>query len=130
MKGLVVGDGGALSWSEVPDAEPGPGEVRIRVVGAGLNRADLMQRAGHYPPPPGAPTWLGLECSGVIEPAKDGDGGVVGDRLGPVGLHRFDERGPDAAQSREALLVLGTHRLLHLIADVFEDGHCSPRRWT
>ncbi|MBQ0903597.1 NAD(P)H-quinone oxidoreductase [Micromonospora sp. U21] len=56
----------ALIWAEVPDPEPGPGEVIVDVRAAGVNRADLLQRQGHYPPPPGAPEHPGLECSGVI----------------------------------------------------------------
>ncbi|HIW63870.1 MAG TPA: NAD(P)H-quinone oxidoreductase [Candidatus Stackebrandtia excrementipullorum] len=55
-----------LQWREVPDVVPGPGEVLIEVAAAGVNRADLLQRQGHYPPPPGAPEILGLECSGVV----------------------------------------------------------------
>ncbi|MEV4640355.1 NAD(P)H-quinone oxidoreductase [Actinoplanes sp. NPDC049548] len=56
----------ALVWTEVPDPEPGPGEVVIEVTAAAVNRADVMQRLGHYPPPAGAPPYPGLECSGVI----------------------------------------------------------------
>ncbi|WP_067696282.1 NAD(P)H-quinone oxidoreductase [Nocardia jejuensis] len=56
-----------MTWAQVPDLPaPGPGEVSIDVVAAGVNRADLMQRQGFYPPPPGASETLGLECSGVI----------------------------------------------------------------
>ncbi|MGW6003777.1 NAD(P)H-quinone oxidoreductase [Oerskovia enterophila] len=55
-----------LTVSTLPDPEPGPGEVVIDVVSSGVNPADLLQRAGHYPPPPGAPVWPGLEVSGVI----------------------------------------------------------------
>jgi putative PIG3 family NAD(P)H quinone oxidoreductase len=68
----MSGRGGpeVLSWAEIdePDAvlAPRPGEVVVDVAAAGLNRADLMQREGHYPPPPGASDILGLECSGVI----------------------------------------------------------------
>ncbi|MBU4337029.1 MAG: NAD(P)H-quinone oxidoreductase [Actinobacteria bacterium] len=51
---------------EAPEPQPGPGQVQIEVAGAGVNRADLMQRAGLYPPPPGAPPWPGLEVSGVV----------------------------------------------------------------
>jgi putative PIG3 family NAD(P)H quinone oxidoreductase len=60
--------GGAevLTWREVPDAEPGPGEVLIDVEASAVNRADLLQRAGFYPPPPGASPYPGLECSGVV----------------------------------------------------------------
>ncbi|MFI5778605.1 NAD(P)H-quinone oxidoreductase [Nocardia sp. NPDC051570] len=56
-----------MRWTEVPDLPPpGPGEVSIDVTAAGVNRADLLQRQGNYPPPPGASDTLGLECSGVI----------------------------------------------------------------
>lgn len=55
-----------LQWREVPDVVPGPGEVLIEVAAAGVNRADLVQRQGHYPPPPGASEVPGLECSGTV----------------------------------------------------------------
>ena len=57
---------GQLLWMEVPSAPLQAGQVRVRVAAAGLNRADLLQRAGLYPPPPGVTTTLGLECSGVV----------------------------------------------------------------
>src|SRR5579863_4076251 len=60
------GDASVLEWTEVPDPTPAAAEVVIAVRAAGLNRADLSQRAGHYPPPPGASPILGLECSGQI----------------------------------------------------------------
>lgn len=66
------GSPATLGWREVPDPEPGPGEVVIDVAAAGVNRADLLQAAGHYPPPPGAPQTLGLECSGTISAVGDG----------------------------------------------------------
>ncbi len=59
-------DGSALRWAEQPDPTPQPHEVLVDVVAAGVNRADFMQRAGYYPPPPGASEILGLECSGTI----------------------------------------------------------------
>lgn len=55
-----------LTWSEVPDPEPGPGQVLIGVAASAVNRADLLQRQGYYPPPAGAPPYPGLECSGTI----------------------------------------------------------------
>jgi putative PIG3 family NAD(P)H quinone oxidoreductase len=55
-----------LQWSQVPDPTPGPGEVLIEVHASAVNRPDLLQRAGRYPPPPGAPPYLGLECAGVV----------------------------------------------------------------
>ncbi len=56
----------ALTWTEVDEPIPGSGEVLIDVVATAVNRADLLQRAGFYPPPPGASAYPGLECSGRI----------------------------------------------------------------
>src|SRR5947207_9638300 len=60
------GDVDVLGWGEVPDPAPGAGEVVVDVVASAVNRADLLQRQGFYPPPPGASETLGLECSGRI----------------------------------------------------------------
>jgi putative PIG3 family NAD(P)H quinone oxidoreductase len=62
----------ALEVVELPDLEPGPGEVVLDVVASGLNRADLLQRQGFYPPPPGASDVLGLECSGTVRAVGEG----------------------------------------------------------
>ncbi|MET9019266.1 NAD(P)H-quinone oxidoreductase [Actinopolymorpha sp. NPDC004070] len=81
---LLEGAGGpeVLRLGDVPDPEPGPGEVVIDVVAAGVNRADVMQRQGNYPPPPGASDILGLECSGRIAAVgPDVDGFAVGDEV-------------------------------------------------
>ncbi|HZF17390.1 MAG TPA: NAD(P)H-quinone oxidoreductase [Steroidobacteraceae bacterium] len=59
----------ALVVRERPRPEPGPDEVLIRIGAAGLNRADLLQRRGMYPPPPGAPSWPGLEAAGTVAAA-------------------------------------------------------------
>jgi putative PIG3 family NAD(P)H quinone oxidoreductase len=76
------GDADALVPAEVPDPEPAPGEVRIRVAAAGVNRADVMQRLGHYPPPPGAPEYPGLEVSGTVDSLGDEvTGWAVGDEV-------------------------------------------------
>jgi len=56
-----------LTWAEVPDPVPGRDEVLIDIAASAVNRADLMQRDGFYPPPPGAPPYPGLECSGRVE---------------------------------------------------------------
>lgn len=61
-----------LEWTQQPDPQPAPGEVLIDVAGTAVNRADLVQRAGFYPPPPGASEILGLECSGTIAELGDG----------------------------------------------------------
>src|SRR4051794_32255845 len=71
-----------LQWGEVPDPVCGPGEVLVDVTATAVNRADLMQRQGFYPPPPGASEVLGLECSGVIAEVGDGvTGWAVGDEV-------------------------------------------------
>ncbi len=77
----IVSPGGpdSLRLAEVPDPVPAAGEVVIAVAAAGLNRADLLQRQGFYPPPPGAPPYPGLECSGRIIALGDG---VTGWRVG------------------------------------------------
>lgn len=66
-----------LRLDEVPDPEPGPGEVLLQVAAAGVNNADLLQRAGHYPPPPDAPAWPGLEVSGRVVAVGEGVDGVA-----------------------------------------------------
>ena len=68
-------------WVEEPSPTCDVGQVRIRVAAAGLNRADLLQKAGLYPPPPGASQALGLECSGVISEVGTGSSWQVGDRV-------------------------------------------------
>ena len=71
-----------LVLREVPDPEAGDGEVVIDVTAAGVNRADVSQRQGHYPPPPGAPPYPGLECAGVISAVGPGvTGRHVGERV-------------------------------------------------
>lgn len=80
----VTGPGGpeVLQWGEAPDPELGPGDVRVAVVAAGVNRADLMQRQGFYPPPPGASEIIGLECSGtVVELGSEVTQWAIGDQV-------------------------------------------------
>lgn len=73
---------GAIAVGDLPAPVPGPGEVRLRVAAAGLNRADLLQMRGQYPPPPGASSVPGLECSGeVVELGADVEGFRPGDRV-------------------------------------------------
>lgn len=82
---LIEGPGGpeVLHVSDVQDPEPGPAELIVSVTAAGVNHADLLQRAGHYPPPPGAPLWPGLEVSGVVAAVGAAVTGrwAVGDRV-------------------------------------------------
>jgi putative PIG3 family NAD(P)H quinone oxidoreductase len=71
-----------LEYVEVPDVLAGPGEVLVAVAATAVNRADLLQRQGHYPPPPGASEIIGLECSGTVAALGDGVTGFeVGDRV-------------------------------------------------
>jgi putative PIG3 family NAD(P)H quinone oxidoreductase len=71
-----------LGWGEVADPQPGPGEVLVEVVASAVNRADLLQRQGFYPPPPGASDILGLECSGhVVGLGPEVTGWALGDEV-------------------------------------------------
>jgi putative PIG3 family NAD(P)H quinone oxidoreductase len=72
MHSIVAEPEGRLTWQEVPDVAPGAGEVLVKVSAAGVNRADLLQAAGKYPPPPGASDIIGLEVSGTIAALGDG----------------------------------------------------------
>ena len=77
MQAIVATAEGQLTWQEIPDVVPGDGEVLIKVSAAGVNRADLLQAAGKYPPPPGASDLLGLEVSGTIARVGNGVTGWV-----------------------------------------------------
>ncbi len=81
MKAILINADKTLSWSEVAAPVLKAGEVIIKVHAAALNRADLMQREGNYPPPPGWPDWMGLEVSGVIDEAPATSRWKVGDRV-------------------------------------------------
>ena len=73
---------GAIAVGEVPAPVPGAGEVSLRVVAAGLNRADLLQMRGQYPPPLDASSIPGLECAGVVDRLGEGVDSVrLGDRV-------------------------------------------------
>lgn len=69
MKAVLI-ENKELVMREIPDPVICEGEVLIRVKAAALNRADLLQREGNYPPPPGAPDWPGLEVAGIVEESK------------------------------------------------------------
>lgn len=85
MRAMIVHDPGPrsrLEWAYAPDPTPGEGEVLVAVHATALNRADLMQRAGKYPPPPGVSSVLGLELAGHIHALGPGvSGWSVGDRV-------------------------------------------------
>ena len=81
MHAILVGENQSLVWADVPDPVRRGREIVIEVHAAALNRADLMQRAGQYPPPPGWPEWMGLEAAGVVVEAPDNGRWKVGDRV-------------------------------------------------
>lgn len=85
MKAILVNDDRSLSWSDVENPVISPEEVLVEIHAAALNRADLMQREGDYPPPPGCPDWMGLEIAGVIveigEEAKAKSNWKIGDKV-------------------------------------------------
>jgi len=66
MKAILVNEDKSLRWDHVEDPVCGPEDCIVQIHAAALNRADLMQREGDYPPPPGCPEWMGLEIAGVI----------------------------------------------------------------
>ena len=85
MHAVVItepGDPDVLRWTLVEDPVAGPGEVLVDIAASGVNHADLMQRQGMYPPPPGAPPYPGLECAGTIAAVGPGvTGWQPGDRV-------------------------------------------------
>jgi len=82
MRVISVSEIGDLLWTEAPNLAPGPAEILIDVKATAINRADLMQRKGLYPPPLGAPQTMGLECAGVVAAVgRDVTHHQVGDRV-------------------------------------------------
>ncbi len=85
MKAILVNDDRSLRWDNVPDPIMGDEDCLIKIEAAALNRADLMQREGDYPPPPGCPEWMGLEIAGTIveisEGAKAKSSWKIGDKV-------------------------------------------------
>lgn len=123
----------ALRPAEVERPTPGPGEILIRVRAAGVNRPDLLQRLGFYPPPPGAPTTLGLEVAGEVEVAAGR--WKVGDKvcalLGGGGYAQYA-----VVDARQVLPVPEGFDFVHaaalpetaftVFANVFEHGALKP----
>lgn len=81
MYAMLIDENKNFNWTEVKDPKLKLGEVLIDIHAAALNRADLLQRAGKYPPPPGWPEWMGLEVAGIIEEAPAGSRWEKGDRV-------------------------------------------------
>ena len=66
MKAILVNENRSLRWDTVPDPIVGEDDCLVKIEAAAVNRADLMQREGDYPPPPGCPEWMGLEIAGTV----------------------------------------------------------------
>ncbi|MBR2405760.1 MAG: NAD(P)H-quinone oxidoreductase [Clostridia bacterium] len=85
MKAILINDDKSLRWDNVPDPVMGADDCLVKIEAAALNRADLMQREGDYPPPPGCPEWMGLEIAGTIvamgEEAVANSSWKVGDKV-------------------------------------------------
>ncbi|MDD7178050.1 MAG: NAD(P)H-quinone oxidoreductase [bacterium] len=85
MKAILVNDDRSLRWDNVPDPQIKSEEVLVEIHAAAINRADLMQREGDYPPPPGCPEWMGLEIAGIIvemgDKAKAKSNWKIGDKV-------------------------------------------------
>ncbi len=85
MKAILINDDKSLRWDNVPDPVLGTEDCLIKIEAAALNRADLMQREGDYPPPEGCPEWMGLEIAGTIvemtEGAKEKSNWNIGDKV-------------------------------------------------
>ena len=137
MKAVVAqptDGGGELALVERPVPEPGGGEVLVKVAAAGVNRPDILQRSGLYPPPPGAPDILGLEIAGEVVQASEGAGELVGRRVcalvagggyaeycaAPIGTCLFV---PDAISMIEAAAMPET--LFTVWVNLFERGFAA-----
>ncbi len=85
MKAILVNDDRSLRWDDVENPVIKSDEVLVEIHAAALNRADLMQREGDYPPPPGCPEWMGLEIAGIIvemgAEAKEKSDWKIGDKV-------------------------------------------------
>ena len=111
MRAITVDpDTRSLAWENVPDPECGREEVLVDIHATAVNRADLLQRTGNYPPPPGAPPYMGLEMSGVVaEVGAAVSGWHPGDRVcALLSGGGYGER------------VAVPHRLLHRLSDSWD----------
>ena len=124
MKAIVVKpeqDKPQLVWEEVPDIKPGPDQVLVNIKATAVNRADLLQAMGHYPPPAGESDILGLEMSGVISAiGEQADGRILGERV--MGLLAGGGYAQQVAIHPEMLIQLPD-------SWSFEQGAAVPEVW-
>jgi putative PIG3 family NAD(P)H quinone oxidoreductase len=138
MRAIIAEGEGRLALVERPLPEPGPGEVLIKVVAAGINRPDVLQRRGMYPPAPGAPDILGLEVAGeVVAAGQDGEP-LVGQKVcaliagGGYAEYCVAPEGtclvvPDAISITEAAAMPET--LFTVWVNLFERGFAADGDW-
>lgn len=131
----IVADSGELAIVDRPVPRPGPGEVLVKVAAAGVNRPDILQRGGLYPPPPGAPDILGLEIAGeVVDGPQElfgrsvcalvAGGGYAQFCVAPVGTCLFV---PEAISLIEAAAMPET--LFTVWVNLFERGFAADGDW-
>jgi putative PIG3 family NAD(P)H quinone oxidoreductase len=138
MQAVVADGSGGLAIVERPVPKPGPGEVLIKVAAAGVNRPDVLQKRGHYPPPPGAPDVLGLEVAGEIVAAGEDAERLMGQRVcalvagGGYAEYCVAAAGvglsvPEALSSIEAAAMPET--LFTVWVNLFERGFAADGDW-
>jgi putative PIG3 family NAD(P)H quinone oxidoreductase len=121
MKAVIIeksGDENVLKLGEAADPTPQPDELLIRVRAAGLNRADIMQRQGFYPPPPGASEILGLECAGDVISVG---GGVTGWKVGERAMALI----PGGGYAEKAVVHFGSAMKIPAALS-YEEGAALP----
>src|SRR5947207_1805221 len=138
MRAVIADGSGGLLMVERPVPDPGPGEVLVEVAAAGVNRPDVLQRRGMYPPPPGAPDVLGLELAGEIVAAGEGSEELIGEKVcalvagggyaqycvAPAGICL---KVPDAISLVEAAAMPET--LFTVWVNLFERGFAADGDW-
>jgi putative PIG3 family NAD(P)H quinone oxidoreductase len=138
MRAVIAKGGGELAIVERPVPKPGPGEVLVEVAAAGVNRPDVLQSKGLYPPPPGAPDILGLEIAGAVVAAGEGAEALVGQQVcalvagGAYAEYCPAPAGtclpiPDAITAVEAAAMPET--LFTVWVNLFERGFASDGDW-
>jgi len=138
MRAVVADGSGGMKIVQRPVPSPGPGEVLVKVAAAGINRPDVLQRKGTYPPPPGAPDILGLEIAGTVVAAGEGADALMGQKvcalvagggyaeycLAPMGTCL---KVPEVMRMTEAAAMPET--LFTVWVNLFERGYAADDDW-